>query len=178
MVSFSQRSSVGEVKSYEMLQNIIDMSWLEGLFNVKLDYVGGMYVMLEFNKDGLAGDFLKNAKATWGNWCNNHFKWNRDFLVCNILASITISDVPLHIWNTDVFEEISRIWGKPDCLSNEGNISLNKEARSMGILTSEAPWINDYVKINVQGHRYKVRVLEEPSRSRSMAPMHINQELD
>ncbi|KAI3515954.1 hypothetical protein L1887_14861 [Cichorium endivia] len=152
------------------------MPRIEGLLDVKLVYVGGMHVLLEFDKLGLADDFLKNEKATWSNWFSNLFKWSQDFVARERLASITIFGVPLQIWNTNVFEEIARIWGKPICLSNDGNDSSYKEARSVGILTNEAPWINEYIKVNVHGHCYKVKVVEEPSRSRSMALVHGNQE--
>ncbi|KAI3740378.1 hypothetical protein L2E82_30806 [Cichorium intybus] len=154
----------------------MDMPRIEGLLDVKLVYVGGMHVLMEFEKLGLADDFLKNAKATWSNWFSNLFKWNHDFVARERLASITIFGVLLQIWNTDVCEEIARIWGKPIGLTNDGNDSSYKEARSVGILTSEAPWINEFVKVNVHGRWYKVKVVEEPSRSRSMVPVHGNQE--
>ncbi|KAI3496819.1 hypothetical protein L1887_39196 [Cichorium endivia] len=169
---------IGEVKSYEMLQNISDMPRLEGIYNVKVSYVGGFHVLIEFDNEDLADDFLRKARPSWSNWFSNLAKWHRDFEIGKRLASISIYGVPLHVWNSEVFEEIARVWWEPVCLTNEDNSNLNKEVRRVGILTSEAPWINDFVKVNVQGRCYKVRVIEDPSRSMGMTPSDGNLDSD
>ncbi|KAI3517630.1 hypothetical protein L1887_16845 [Cichorium endivia] len=161
-----------------MLQNISDMPRLEGIYNVKVSYVGGFHVLIEFDNEDLADDFLRKARPSWSNWFSNLAKWHRDFEIGKRLASISIYGVPLHVWNSEVFAEIARVWGEPVCLTNEDNSNLNKEVRRVGILTSEAPWINDFVKVNVQGRCYKVRVIEDPSRSMGMTPSDGNLDSD
>ncbi|KAI3523822.1 hypothetical protein L1887_02254 [Cichorium endivia] len=166
----TKKMLIGEVKSFDLLQNIFDMPRVEGLFNIKLNFIGGMFVSLEFEKEESAVEFLEKAKSVWNNWFVKLFKWQDNFKISSRLASLTIFGIPLHIWNSDVAEEIARLWGTPVCLYNEEKTGFNKETRRVGILTSEEPWIDDHVMVNVQGKRYKVRVVEDPTRSFRMAP--------
>ncbi|KAI3778629.1 hypothetical protein L2E82_08010 [Cichorium intybus] len=163
-----KRTLIREVKTHEMLQNIFDMSKVEGLFNIVVRYIGGLFVSLEFEREELADEFLRKAKTSSSNWFHNIFKWYRDFKVCSRLASIAIIGVPLHIWNSKVFDEIARIWGVPVGRSNENN--FNKEVRRMGIVTNEEPWIRDVVNVKVNGSCFKVKVVEDSFYSLSMGP--------
>ncbi|KAI3790538.1 hypothetical protein L2E82_03648 [Cichorium intybus] len=171
-----KKTLIGEVKSFDLLQNIFDMPRAEGLFNIKLNFIGGMFVSLEFEKKELAVEFLEKARPVWSNWFDNLFKWQHNFKISSRLASIVIFGIPLHIWNTDVAEEIVRLWGTLVSLYNEEKVGLNKGVRRVGILTSEEPWIDDYVIVNVQGKCYKVRVVEDPIWSFGLVPNCSNME--
>ncbi|KAI3691470.1 hypothetical protein L2E82_49831 [Cichorium intybus] len=135
---------IGEVKSYDLLQNIFDMPKIEGLLNVNIHYLGGLFVIMEFEAEESADDFLKKAKPSLSNW----------------------------------FHDLFKLWGMPVRIDKDEDISLNKEAKRVGILTNEEPWINEYVNIKIKGNYFKVRVVEDPSRSFGLAPKLNYQDLD
>ncbi|KAI3682063.1 hypothetical protein L2E82_50211 [Cichorium intybus] len=54
--------------------------------------------------------------------------------------------------------------------SNEEKYSMNREVKQIGILTSEPPWINESVRVKINGSFHRIRVIENPSRSLNLAP--------
>ncbi|KAI3767612.1 hypothetical protein L2E82_17869 [Cichorium intybus] len=165
-----RNSLIGDVLNYDLLLNIFDMPRLEGLCNVMIWYIGGMNVVIKFESESMAEDFLLNAKNTWSNWFGNLVKWHPDYSCGHRLASIDIMGVPFLVWKEEVFEEIARLWGKPVWFSNIDNVNFNKEVKKVGILTSEPPWINESIKVNIKGVVHHVRVIENYYHSYNMAP--------
>ncbi|KAI3516103.1 hypothetical protein L1887_15013 [Cichorium endivia] len=46
-------------------RNVYDMPRLEGLFNVKISYIGGLNGMLQFEGEKMPDDFLGKGRNTW-----------------------------------------------------------------------------------------------------------------
>ncbi|KAI3510100.1 hypothetical protein L1887_25629 [Cichorium endivia] len=76
------------------------------------------------------------------------------------------------------FEEVARIWGRMVYCSNEEKYSMNREVKQIGILTSEPPWINESVRVKINGSFHRIRVIENPSRSLNLAPRVDDQDQD
>ncbi|KAI3722266.1 hypothetical protein L2E82_33297 [Cichorium intybus] len=173
-----EKSLIGEVKSYELLQNIYEMPKIEGLLNVSIQYIGGLFVIMEFDSKELAEDYLVKAKPSWRNWFGDLFMWSPSFRVNRRVASISIFGVPFHVWNADVFEEIARLWGTPVRIDKDEEFNLHKEIKRVGILTSEEQWINENVNIKIKNEIFKIKVIEDPSCSFGLAPKINSQEVD
>ncbi|KAL4585151.1 hypothetical protein LXL04_009766 [Taraxacum kok-saghyz] len=161
---------LGEVQNYDLLTNVHEFTRIEGLVDVKLSYIGGFYVMLEFRTTQAAQDYLRQANSVWSAWFRKLHAWSPDFQVKVRLASLSIIGVPPHIWRSEVFSEVAAIWGKviiPHwCPDDTRNMALGRVA----VATSVPQAINDRVEVVVEGIKFNVLVLEDIGESVKLVP--------
>ncbi|MDV2887823.1 DUF4283 domain-containing protein, partial [Alkalihalophilus pseudofirmus] len=84
----------------------------DGCPDIGVRFLGGLFVLLEFNDEAGANDFILNSKDIWENWFTSLVKWQKDFTVKERLASILIHGVPPHAWTEDSFNAIGKVFGE------------------------------------------------------------------
>ncbi|KAL4555405.1 hypothetical protein LXL04_038023 [Taraxacum kok-saghyz] len=112
LVENLNNSLLGEVHTYSLLNNLHEFATIEGLNDVKICYIGGLNITIEFSSKVAAKNYLYLAKSTWKNWFRILKSWSPEDLVMKRLVSLTIIGIPPHAWNPSTFSDIGAIWGE------------------------------------------------------------------
>ncbi|KAI3680913.1 hypothetical protein L6452_35692 [Arctium lappa] len=109
-----EKALIAEVDNFSLLQNIGSFSDAEGCTEVKIKYLGGLFVMLDFpvTSGSRVKAMLEKRTSPWKNWFRRVFPWKPKFKVVERIAFLTIHGIPPHARNPLVFMEIDKQWGK------------------------------------------------------------------
>nr|KAJ0191688.1 hypothetical protein LSAT_V11C800406980 [Lactuca sativa] len=146
---------IGEALSLDHIANLPEHTFTYE--NTK--YLGGLKLGIKFGSSKEAREFLED-RSRWHEW----FKWLTMDMNTDVqyerLAWLKITGVPLRYWDTDNFSKIASKFGKViipfESLYDRKDLSMGK----VGVITSSKNWINEVVRINVDGTVYGVGVVE------------------
>nr|GEX01626.1 RNA-directed DNA polymerase, eukaryota, reverse transcriptase zinc-binding domain protein [Tanacetum cinerariifolium] len=101
---------MGDVKQFMSIQKLPTILSKEGFPNVKLTYLGGLWVMMEFSSLITKEKFLHHVGvASWFNTLSNP---QPDFVSKERIVWVDIEGVPLHLWSLATFSKIGSKWGE------------------------------------------------------------------
>ncbi|KAM0023457.1 hypothetical protein Hdeb2414_s0023g00639691 [Helianthus debilis subsp. tardiflorus] len=126
----------------------------------RLQYLGGLTILISFKDEELAKDFL-DAKRIWGPWFSKLDFWSGQSLPLERVAWLKILGVPLHILDQGVVGQIGEMFGKvlyvPKMLEEEQDLSMCR----VGILVGEYFRVKEVVSLKWKNRCYRVLVEEE-----------------
>nr|GEW02785.1 RNA-directed DNA polymerase, eukaryota [Tanacetum cinerariifolium] len=101
---------MGEVKQFSYIINLRVLLSNEGFPNVKLAYLGGLWVMIELESIKSKADFMKHVgvASLFIRLCNAQ----SDFVSRERIVWVDIEGVPLHVWSHATFHKIGAKWGE------------------------------------------------------------------
>ncbi|GJT58235.1 RNA-directed DNA polymerase, eukaryota [Tanacetum coccineum] len=147
---------MGEVKDFSSINNLRVLLLNEGFQQVKLAYLGGLWVMIELASVKTKMRFMKHVGiASWfSQLCNAQL----DFVSRERIVWIDIEGVPLHAWSRPTFTKIGSRWGevleledsKEDCFAR----------KRICIKTKQEDNILEKFKIIVRGKIFVLRAKE------------------
>lgn len=146
---------IGEALSLDHIANLPEHTFTYE--NTK--YLGGLKLGIKFGSSKEASEFLED-RSRWHEW----FKWLTMDMNTDVqyerLAWLKITGVPLRYWNTNNFSKIASKFGKViipfESLYDRKDLTMGK----VGVITSSKNWINEVVRINVDGTVDGVGVVE------------------
>ncbi|GJW36815.1 RNA-directed DNA polymerase, eukaryota [Tanacetum coccineum] len=101
---------MGEAKQFMSIQKLPTILSKEGFSNVKLTYLGGLWVMMEFSSLITKEKFLHHVGvASWFNSLSNAQPY---FVSKERIVWVDIEGVPLHLWSHATFTKIGSKWGE------------------------------------------------------------------
>ncbi|PWA44201.1 hypothetical protein CTI12_AA529430 [Artemisia annua] len=101
---------MGEVKQFASIVNLRVLLSNEGFHNVKLTYLGGLWVMFELHSAKTKDKFLKHVGVA--SWFSRLCNAQRDFVSKERIVWVDIEGVPLHAWSRSTFCKIGSKWGE------------------------------------------------------------------
>ncbi|KAJ0569329.1 hypothetical protein HanHA300_Chr05g0164901 [Helianthus annuus] len=104
------RSIIGDVKNPNDLKDIQSLLELDGISGVSTKYVGGLRILLILKNALDEENFVKLKKGKWSTWFSSLYRWEGQNLSFQRLALITIRDVPLQFWGSDIFNPIGNLF--------------------------------------------------------------------
>ncbi|KAJ9557832.1 hypothetical protein OSB04_012446 [Centaurea solstitialis] len=138
------------------------MSHLEGWSDVRVSYIGGLSVQLDFTSGKAAADFLSSASAVWKDWFSSLMRWSVDCHPNKRLALLDIHGIPLHAWNEESLHKIGKLWGEVVSSDLEGARGINKSVAQVYVLTERIDWIIDSAAVLIGETKFGIRVVERP----------------
>ncbi|MFS7964942.1 hypothetical protein Hanom_Chr08g00756291 [Helianthus anomalus] len=153
-IAFNELHDVTVVGKAADLDTLVDFDHLLRIVWTvysKLQYLGGLYILLSFEDSVAAKKFLK-AKTVWGLWFSKLELWSAQSLPLERVAWLKILGVPLHILDSDVLASISGLFGKvlhvPKNLVDDQDLSFKR----VGILVEEEleEWVPDCLGVSVR----------------------------
>ncbi|KAJ0594275.1 putative RNA recognition motif domain, nucleotide-binding alpha-beta plait domain superfamily [Helianthus annuus] len=130
-----------------------------GFGGMEIHYVGGLSLMLKFENEKEASDFLLNQEV-WQRWFSVLDMWEGQTLPFERVAWLNIFGVPLHLADNVVFNSIAKEFGaivQPAHLSiDDGDLS----STCVGVLVGDGKVINESVSITWKDRRFKVWIVE------------------
>ncbi|KAL4564399.1 hypothetical protein LXL04_028463 [Taraxacum kok-saghyz] len=172
------RSLIGEALSVEKLKHIHELVMAEGIMDIKVFYVGGLQVQLQFSSKDAASNFKHNAKIVWSKWFSKLHFWSPTLDFTYRITSLSIIGVPPHAWLTDTFKEIGNLWG--ELISQDDNTESieNRDKGNIVIITEQRKWINETVVLKVDGRNYSILVVEDITDSQRFTPFKVWDEVN
>ncbi|GKA77784.1 RNA-directed DNA polymerase, eukaryota [Tanacetum coccineum] len=82
----------------------------EGFPDVKLTYLGGLWIMMEFSSLISKEKFLQHVGVA--SWFNSLSNAQPDFVSKERIVWVDIEGVPLHLWSHSTFTKIGSKWGE------------------------------------------------------------------
>nr|GEW34834.1 RNA-directed DNA polymerase, eukaryota [Tanacetum cinerariifolium] len=103
---------MGEVKQFSSIINLRVLLSNEGFPNVKLAYLGGLWVMIELESIKSKANFMKHVGVA--SWLIRLCNAQSDFVSRERIVWVDIEGVPLHVWSHATFHKIGAKWGEED----------------------------------------------------------------
>ncbi|GJQ94657.1 RNA-directed DNA polymerase, eukaryota [Tanacetum coccineum] len=147
---------MGKVKDANSISNIQILLHDEGFMDVKSKYLGGMWVMLEFEKEETKLNILSHTGVN--SWFQILQEVNQDFVSDERIAWVDIEGVPLHAWSSETFSRIGKKWG--EMLNIEDTSAKSFSRKRVCILTKNPVSILESFKIIAKGKVFMVRAKE------------------
>ncbi|GJV40039.1 RNA-directed DNA polymerase, eukaryota [Tanacetum coccineum] len=130
------KCAMGRVKDFNSISNLQTILADEGFEDVKLFYLGGLWVMLEFDKLFRDFDLCGDERVVW----------------------VDIEGVSLYAWSRETFSRIGKKWG--EMLNIEDSYDSSFGRKRVCIITKHPVSILESFKIIAKGKVFMVRAKE------------------
>ncbi|KAL4555552.1 hypothetical protein LXL04_038174 [Taraxacum kok-saghyz] len=147
---------LGCYKDFRAIANTRSMCQGEGFRDVHPVYLGGLWVLLDFQLVETRDNFVNHA--AFKNWFDILQPWFNNFVVKERILWVEVEGVPLLAWCRSTFEEIASKWGRLIFI-DDSDVS-NRFSIRLGILSLHAPLVFESVFVTIQDVEYCVRVRE------------------
>nr|GEX56111.1 RNA-directed DNA polymerase, eukaryota, nucleotide-binding alpha-beta plait domain protein [Tanacetum cinerariifolium] len=111
---------MGEVKQFSSINNLRVLLSNEGFQNVKLAYLGGLWVMIELESSKTKTKFMQHVGVA--SWFSRLCNAQSDFVSRERIVWVDIEGVPLHAWPLYTFNKIGSRWGEQVNLDTESDV--------------------------------------------------------
>ncbi|GKB87231.1 RNA-directed DNA polymerase, eukaryota [Tanacetum coccineum] len=102
-------SLFGRVKEISSLSNLKMVLAKEGFDNIRIQYMGELWVSLEFATDASKKLFQSNVGV--GSWFSQLIQASMEFTIEGRIAWVEIEGVPFKLWSENTFKRIASKWG-------------------------------------------------------------------
>ncbi|PWA55680.1 hypothetical protein CTI12_AA423080 [Artemisia annua] len=100
----------GCFKDFRAIANTKNMCHNEGFLNVDFKYLGGLWVLFDFDSEEARNKFLSHKGIL--TWFSSLIPWYNEFVVDERLVWLEIEGVPIRAWDNLVFTKICNRWGE------------------------------------------------------------------
>lgn len=154
---------LGEVKSPDLLNDLGSLLMGAGFLNTMVKYVGGLRVLIECVSVEAAQKCLNDGLSTLLSWFSWVCPWSLEKEVerPGRLIWLSISGVPLHVWNCSTFTTIASTFGKVLEVENWTGDRTQTHIGRVLILSHSVSTISEAVALTVKNHVFNVRVAED-----------------
>lgn len=101
---------LGCYKDFRAIASTKSMCHNEGFLNVDFKYLGGLWVLFDFDSEEARNKFLCHKGIL--SWFSSLKPWYNDFVVDERLVWLEIEGVPIRAWDNQVFTKICNRWGE------------------------------------------------------------------
>nr|GFA50724.1 RNA-directed DNA polymerase, eukaryota [Tanacetum cinerariifolium] len=150
------KHAMGKVKEFLSIPNIQTILSDEGFSGVKLTYLGGMWVMFEFDKVDTKKHMMQHTGIK--SWFHVVQDAVYDFVSDERIVWVDIEGIPLNAWSRETFVKIGNKWG--EMLELEDNVDNSFGCKRLCIKTKHAVSILESFKFIVKGKVFMVRTKE------------------
>ncbi|GJS10251.1 RNA-directed DNA polymerase, eukaryota [Tanacetum coccineum] len=149
-------SLMGKIKDINALSNLYVILANEGFDNVKLSYLGGLWVLLDAGSSISKEKLSKHVGVT--SWFSELLPACNSFVSDDRLVWVSVEGLPSNTWTNTTFAKIVSSWG---VLSDVDVVNDNAlPFKKLCVLTKNHTIINDRIKVIVKGRVYWIRVKE------------------
>lgn len=150
------RAAFAKVKNLHSIPMLKSLFGTEGFLDVYLKYVGGLWVLIEFETNSSRNMFLKHKGVL--NWLTKVIPWSRNFVPRERMVWLDIEGIPFVAWSVDTIKRVARIWG--DVVYMDDEHEDNVYSSRVCVESLKKGIVMENVEVDVEGKRYEVRVRE------------------
>ncbi|KAF5784274.1 hypothetical protein HanXRQr2_Chr11g0517601 [Helianthus annuus] len=157
---FSGSAVIGRTVDLETLVDFDKLLRIAKVDFLRIQYVGGLTILLSFLDEAAAGRFLE-ARHIWGPWFVKLELWAGQTLPLERVAWIKMHGIPLNLMEVDVFSQVGELFGKvlfvPKDVEEDHDLSVVK----IGVLMGDARRCNEMVSLRWKDRIFRIWVDEE-----------------
>ncbi|GJY80362.1 RNA-directed DNA polymerase, eukaryota, reverse transcriptase zinc-binding domain protein [Tanacetum coccineum] len=147
----------GKLKEFESLSNIKKSLATEGFADVVIRYMGGYWILLQFNTITTKDKFMAHVGVN--SWFSKLQHASHDFKIDERVTWIDLEGVPLCVWSHNTFVRISSKWGS--LLHEEEDEETHFHRKRICIKTTLDENIFETFKIIVKGKIFDFELRKE-----------------
>ncbi|GJU31529.1 RNA-directed DNA polymerase, eukaryota [Tanacetum coccineum] len=147
---------MGKVKEFTSMTNLKAALAHEGFDNIKFKYMGGLWVMLQFNTEDSKERFKSNMGTR--SWFTQLIQASNSFCIDERVAWVDIEGIPLKGWSKNTFSRISSKWGELLYFDDQEEGYLH--TKRICIKTKLSENIYESFKIIIRGKIFWIRAKE------------------
>ncbi|KAF5786564.1 hypothetical protein HanXRQr2_Chr10g0442441 [Helianthus annuus] len=106
-----RKAVVGRTKDLDTLVFFNRFLRIGKVHYVKIQYLGGLSILVSFACSEEAESFLKN-KGLWGPWFSNLDMWEGQVLAVERIAWLRIQGLPLQLFDSDIMKMVGNLFEK------------------------------------------------------------------
>nr|GEY37585.1 RNA-directed DNA polymerase, eukaryota [Tanacetum cinerariifolium] len=149
-------SLIGREKDVYAIPNLPCIISKEGFQNVKLSYLGGMWVLFDFDSLPSKEKFLNHSDI--GSWFTELIQAISSFENDERIVWISIEGLPIKAWTPNTFRKVASLWGE---YVEREEVDLKYLSRKhLCLKTNMKVIINERQKVIIQGKVYWIRIKE------------------
>ncbi|KAJ0716094.1 putative RNA recognition motif domain, nucleotide-binding alpha-beta plait domain superfamily [Helianthus annuus] len=151
---------IGRTVNLETLVDFDKLLRIAKVDIVKLQYLGGLSLLISFSDAGAASKFV-DARHSWEPWFSSLETWSGQSLPFERVAWLKLHGIPLNLLEADVLKQVGELFGKvlyvPKALDEDKNLSVVR----IGVLVGEARRCSESVSIKWKDKSFRIWVDEE-----------------
>ncbi|GJX36639.1 RNA-directed DNA polymerase, eukaryota, reverse transcriptase zinc-binding domain protein [Tanacetum coccineum] len=147
---------LGCYRDFRAIANTRSMCRNEGFLNVDFKYLGGLWVLFDFESSDARDKFLNHKGIL--TWFSTLKPWYDDFVVDERLIWLEVEGVPIRAWDNQVFNQICSKWGEV-ILIDDIDVS-NRLSKRLCIKSTHAHLIFWSIMATLNNVTYTIRVRE------------------
>ncbi|GKA14455.1 reverse transcriptase domain, reverse transcriptase zinc-binding domain protein, partial [Tanacetum coccineum] len=147
---------LGCCKDFRVIANAKRLCRNEGFLNVDCKYLGGLWVLFDFESQTVRDKFLNHQGIS--HWFTTLKPWYDEFVVDERLVWLEIEGVPIRAWENQVFKQICNRWGEVIFI-DDIDVS-NRLSKRLCIKSAHAQLIVVSIMTIVNNVTYTIRVME------------------
>ncbi|KAM0007643.1 hypothetical protein Hdeb2414_s0136g00808651 [Helianthus debilis subsp. tardiflorus] len=152
-----------------VVARMIDLEALKSIYVImndicpgvgKVQYLGGLSVLLSFEDNAMAIKFIEDAREVIGRFSSLDL-WEGQSFGFDRLAWIKIVGIPLHLINSEVFDVVGSVFGKSVHRAGRSDNDDDLSHDYIGVLVGNGKRISEEIKLVWRDRRFSVWVSEE-----------------
>ncbi|KAF5765375.1 hypothetical protein HanRHA438_Chr15g0715431 [Helianthus annuus] len=154
------RAVVGRAIDLLSLRKMYNLIKEAGYSDFKIQYLGGLSLLVTFDDDIEAADFLLDVNK-WNKWFSSLDMWAGQSMQYERVAWLKFHGLPLHLAENKVFDDVAGLFGK---VIHGSQLSLSDKDLSVnyvGILVDHGKRIEESIVLKWKNKKYKVWIIEE-----------------
>ncbi|GKC02517.1 RNA-directed DNA polymerase, eukaryota, reverse transcriptase zinc-binding domain protein [Tanacetum coccineum] len=152
------KSLFGRVKQFASLANLRTVVSNEGFVDIKIQYMGELWVLLEFGSKDSIKLFQDNVSI--GSWFSQLKQANMEFNTEGRIAWVEVEGVPFKLWSDNTFNRIATKWGELLDIDDQDEMCFH--SKRLCIYTKTEKNIFEEFKIIFRGKVFWIRAKEAP----------------
>ncbi|GKV26106.1 hypothetical protein SLEP1_g35459 [Rubroshorea leprosula] len=152
---------VGKVHSVEMVRNLQEKFYMEGYFSCRIRAMGGKLVLLDCDDKEELKDLVEMASEWLEQWFEEVSPWTPEKVAEERFVWIRCQGVPLNVWKSEFFTDMSCAWGKFICLDDSTSQKRRFDIARFLISTPIMGSISVKRSIRINGSMYVIKFTEE-----------------
>ncbi|GJW75833.1 RNA-directed DNA polymerase, eukaryota [Tanacetum coccineum] len=149
-------SLMGKVNEVPTIPNLPVLIAKEGFLNVKIKYLGGMWLLFDFDSSASKQKFLAHTGVR--SWFSILKQADNNFVNNERIIWVSVEGLPVKAWTHNSFRKITSIWG--ELVEWEDDEHTSFSCKNLCLKTKMDVVINDKRKIIIHGIAYWIRVKE------------------
>ncbi|GJU33566.1 RNA-directed DNA polymerase, eukaryota, nucleotide-binding alpha-beta plait domain protein [Tanacetum coccineum] len=149
-------SLMGKVNEVPTIPNLPVLIAKEGFLNVKIKYLGGMWLLFDFDSSASKQKFLAHTGVR--SWFSILKQADNNFVNNERIIWVSVEGLPVKAWTHNSFRKIASIWG--ELVEWEDDEHTSFSCKNLCLKTKMDVVINDKRKIIIHGIAYWIRVKE------------------
>nr|GEV42949.1 RNA-directed DNA polymerase, eukaryota [Tanacetum cinerariifolium] len=149
---------LGRVKEFASLANLKMALSNEGFVDIKIKYMGELWVMMEFSSKESTKLFRDNVSTNA--WFSQVIEANNELETDGRIAWVEVEGVPFKLWTVNTFKRIAVKWGEFLDFDDQEETCFN--SKCLCIYMKSGRNVMEDFKITHKGKTYWIRAIETP----------------